>query len=199
MVTNTYGWAEAYASDGQHVSEWFEGPISNKTVDVLAADGAHLKAALESTGASGTVQIGSGAVLTFTITQVTRPAGLYRVKQQVGEVVYLGGWVLLPDGQQVGVIETSAQHNLPAPRLDPAHPTIHLPDGAVLVPQLETPESSFSDEPASAHPGNSSPVSSGPLPRRPAYQPGSLNLRKSLEFLPGVKRDGTSVCMVSSR
>jgi hypothetical protein len=119
----------------------------------MAAYGAHLKATLASTGASGTLQIGSGPVLTFTLAQVAKPAGLYRVKQQLGEIVYLGGWVLLPDGRQAGVIETATQ-TLAAPRLDPVNPTINLPDGSVLVPQLVTPESDLSRQPTYPIPGN---------------------------------------------
>ncbi|HEY7356966.1 MAG TPA: hypothetical protein VH590_10890 [Ktedonobacterales bacterium] len=140
LVTNKYGLLEAYACDGQKVLEWFQGPLQGTTLDVTNSDGARLQATLTAQNAQGTLTLTSGPPLTFQINPATKPAGLYRAKQEVNSIVYLAGWILLADGRQAGMLQTAAGQ-MPAPRLDPAHPEISLPDGGTLTPQLVTPES----------------------------------------------------------
>jgi hypothetical protein len=139
-VTNQYGLILAYACDGQQVAEWFAGALQGQSADLTTSDGARLHVGLAAQGAKGVLTLTSGPPLTFQIGLATGQAGLYRAKQEVNGVVYLGGWVLLADGRQAGVIETATQ-KMAAPRLDPAHPRITLPGGGTLTPQLVTPQS----------------------------------------------------------
>lgn len=141
LVTNKQGFVTAYACDGQHMAEWFVGTVQGPSVDLTTSDGSHLQATLTAQDAQGTLTLPGGQPLTFQITLATAPAGLYRAKQEINKVVYLGGWILLANGRQAGVIETDAQKFIPSPPLDPAHPTISLPGGGTLTPQLVTPES----------------------------------------------------------
>ncbi len=141
MVTNQYGLFLAYASDGQHAAEWFQGPLDGTTVDLTNSDGSHFRATLTARDAEGMLTLPGGAPLAFKMDLATKPAGLYRAKDEVNGVAYLAGWVLLADGRQAGIIENDAQQLITAPRLDPAHPTISLPGGGALTPQLVTPDS----------------------------------------------------------
>jgi hypothetical protein len=141
LVTNKHSLVTAYACDGQQMAEWFVGTVQGQSVDLTNPDGSHLQATLTAQDAQGTLALHASSPLTFQITLATGPAGLYRAKQEVNGTVYLAGWVLLPNGRQAGVIENDAQKKFPAPPLDPAHPSIPLPGGGTLTPQLVTPES----------------------------------------------------------
>ena len=143
MVINQYGFSLAYASDGQHAAEWFDGPLDGTTLDLTNSDGSRFQATLTARATQGTLTLPGGAPLAFTIDLATKPAGLYRAKDEVNGVVYLAGWVLLADGRQAGMIESATQQLIPAPRLDPTRPTISLPDGGTLTPQLITIDSDF--------------------------------------------------------
>lgn len=140
LVTNRYGAILAYACDGQQVAEWFQGPLQGTMANLTTSDGAHLQVMLASTEAQGILTLPKSTPLTFQIGLVTEPAGLYRAKQLVNGVVYLGGWILLADGRQAGMIQTPTEQ-LSGPHLDPAHPTITLLGGGTLTPQLVTPQS----------------------------------------------------------
>jgi hypothetical protein len=141
MVTNQYGTFVAYACDSQHTSEWFGGLLDGTTVDFTNNDGSRFQATLTAHDAQGTLTLPGGAPLAFTLGLATKPAGLYRAKDSIKGVGYLAGWVLLADGRQAGMIENGSQQFMPAPRLDPTHPTISLPGGGTLAPQLITPDS----------------------------------------------------------
>lgn len=141
LVTNKYGLVVAYACDGQQMAEWFGGALQGTTLDMTNSDESRLQATLTAKDAQGTLTLPGGPPLTFQVTLTTGQAGLYRAKQEVNGVGYLAGWVLLANGRQAGVIETDTQKKIPAPHLDPAHPSVSLPDGGTLTPQLVTPES----------------------------------------------------------
>ena len=55
--------------------------------------------------------------LAFTARAATRPAGLYRAKVQAGSQTFAAGWVLLPGGEQRGVVRNGVTL-MPAPVLD---------------------------------------------------------------------------------
>ena len=141
LVTNQYGLSLAYASDGNHVAEWFQGPLDGTTVTLSSSDGSSFQATLTAQDAQGTLTLPGGSPRPFHLILTTGQAGLYRAKQEVNGIVYLAGWVLLADGRQAGVIESDTQQFMAAPRLDPAHPSIPLPDGGRLTPKLVTPDS----------------------------------------------------------
>lgn len=140
IVTNKHGMVLAYACDGQQVAEWFGGIAQQQSADITSPDGSRIQVTFTAQNAQGTLTLTNGPPRSFQINLATKPAGLYRAKQEVHGVVYLGGWILLANSRQAGMLQT-ASGQMPAPRLDPAHPEISLPDGGTLTPQLVTPES----------------------------------------------------------
>jgi serine/threonine-protein kinase len=61
----------------------------------------------------------SGSVrYTFTAPAVTKPSGLYRATAEVRGAKVVGGWIVLSDGYQVGVV-TSDDVASTAPPIDP--------------------------------------------------------------------------------
>lgn len=107
--------AAAYLCDGANVESWLKGTAKDGTVELRSKDGATtLRAALDGTKLAGTVTI-AGQEQRFSLTTAKAPAGLYRGE---GDVTTLG-WIILPDGTQVGIAR-SASGVAPAPPLDPA-------------------------------------------------------------------------------
>jgi len=95
----------AYLCNGtdQHVSlaEWFKGPVTNKTIDITNAHGAHLVATLTAQAITGTVTLKDGRSAPFTARLLPNPGsqyGLFRSEQTFNGVRYLGGWIFNPKG-----------------------------------------------------------------------------------------------------
>ena len=107
--------AAAYLCDGAKVESWLRGTAADGTVNLKSKDGATtLTGELIDNDLNGTVSI-AGRELQFSLAVAKAPAGLYRGE---GGVTTLG-WILLPDGTQVGIAR-SASGTAPAPALDPA-------------------------------------------------------------------------------
>jgi hypothetical protein len=96
--------ARAYVCDGQAVAEWFNGTVQDGMIDLTSAAGARLQATLGAAGASGSFTPAGGTAAAFTAEAVSAPAGLYRAEENVDGVQYVGGWIVLPDGQAQGAI-----------------------------------------------------------------------------------------------
>ena len=118
----------AYACDGddEHpitFAQWFTGNVTNKTIDLTNANGAHLVATLTSQAATGTVTLPGGKSFPFTANAITNSkAGLYRSEPTLGGVTYLAGWVVpesavaaTPTGG--GIIKPRTNQLLTAPTL----------------------------------------------------------------------------------
>lgn len=104
----------AYTCDGdnQHhitFAQWFfKGNVTNNTVDLTNAGGAHLVATFTSRAATGTVTLPDGKSFPFTANAITDPAskaGLYRSELTVGGVSYLAGWIV-PTEQALNPLST---------------------------------------------------------------------------------------------
>ena len=63
------------------VADWFTGPASGSTIDLTSQSGkSHLRATLERTGATGSVQLPDGRSVTFkTVSAAPGPAGIFEV------------------------------------------------------------------------------------------------------------------------
>ncbi|WP_214412674.1 hypothetical protein [Sphaerisporangium fuscum] len=124
------GKAVAYFCDGRRES-WLKGTAENGTATLTGKNDALLTAALTDTKAKGRLQVGK-ASWRFTAKLVTKPSGLYRATAQVRGAKIVGGWIILPDGRQVGLLKLD-DSPYPTPALTPGSPlTI---DGATLRPQ----------------------------------------------------------------
>jgi hypothetical protein len=109
------GDASAYLCDGANVESWLKGTAADGAVELVSADGSTtLDATLSGETLAGTVTV-AGVPHEFTIGVAGPPAGLYRGEN--GETTV--GWIILPDGTQVGIARTSTSE-VPAPPLNPA-------------------------------------------------------------------------------
>jgi hypothetical protein len=94
----------AYVCDGQTISVWFRGERNGNAVDLAAATGARLQASLESDAAAGTVTLADGQTHSFTASLASGEAGLYRAEETLDGNNYVGGWIILNDGSQRGLV-----------------------------------------------------------------------------------------------
>lgn len=111
--------AAAYLCDGRSIEAWLRGTAAQGKVDLSTKDGsARLTAALEGQNLAGTASVG-GREYPFVTGVAAPPAGLYRGSNGSTTI----GWIVLPDGSQVGIATTGAG-SVPAPALDPQADTV---------------------------------------------------------------------------
>jgi hypothetical protein len=119
------GQAAAYFCDGRNVEAWFRGTTEGGNISLQSKSGATLSAELDGHEIKGTVQIENETVQ-FEINEAKQPAGLYRARGSKTTI----GWIILPDGSQVGV-QTTGSNSSAAPQLDPENPQVTV-DGESL-------------------------------------------------------------------
>jgi len=123
------GQAVAYLCDGRRVESWLRGTATGGVLSLTGSHAGSLTGRYGGGRASGTVSAG-GRQWTFQIAEVLPPSGLYRAAAPVRGASVVGGWIVLPDGTQVGLVDTGDVAQ-PAPPLDPGTGTASL-DGTVL-------------------------------------------------------------------
>ncbi|TDD26926.1 hypothetical protein E1218_11910 [Kribbella turkmenica] len=106
------GRAVGYVCDGREVEAWFTGAQDAGRLALRSKAGDQLAATVAADAVTGTVTV-RGRQLSFTIDKVDPPAGLYRARTTRNTI----GWIVLPDGSQVGVDNDGSP--APAPALDP--------------------------------------------------------------------------------
>jgi serine/threonine-protein kinase len=118
--------ATGYVCDGV-IEAWLNGRTGTGEL-ALRGDRGELTARFDRRSASGQVSA-DGRTWTFTIEQVPPPEGLYRVADSIlGGAEVSGGWIVLPDGTQVGLLTVDGRPQ-PAPMLDPGTGAVRI-DGA---------------------------------------------------------------------
>ena len=118
--------AAAYLCDGESVESWLRGTVDGDQLSLRNKNGTtELEAKLEQGQLEGKIDL-DGDELEFTIGEAKRPAGLYRARGAKTTI----GWIVLPDGSQVGV-QTTGEESTPAPELDPDNPEVTV-DGEAL-------------------------------------------------------------------
>lgn len=122
------GRAVAYVCDGKTVEAWLDGTLSGDRLALAGKDGAALTATATPDTASGDITIGAKK-WTFTARVAGKPAGLYEGRADVNGVANRIGWIVLPDGVQVGILSVAGAEPEPAPPLDPAAPGAVTLDG----------------------------------------------------------------------
>jgi serine/threonine-protein kinase len=123
--------ATGYVCDG--VTEaWLTGAAAGGGADlVLRGDRGELTAGYDQDSATGEVTA-NGQTWSFTIEQVPPPEGLYRVADSIlGGAEVDGGWIVLPDGTQIGLLTVDGQPR-PAPALDPGTGEVTI-DGTTIT------------------------------------------------------------------
>lgn len=125
------GVAVAYLCDGAAIEAWLQGTATGGRLDLAGRAGETLSGTFGEGQASGQIKI-DDQVLPFTVTAVTAPSGLYRAAATVRGAQVDGGWIVLADGTQVGLVTVDGIAQ-PAPPLDTATGRVTV-DGDVLTP-----------------------------------------------------------------
>jgi serine/threonine-protein kinase len=105
-IATKNGSAIAYLCDGKRLEAWLHGTAAGGKL-ALTGNQASLTGtydtATKTATAAGSVTAG-GKTWKFTIRAVTAPSGLYRATATVRNAKLVGGWIVLPDGRQVGIV-----------------------------------------------------------------------------------------------
>ncbi|WP_328840017.1 hypothetical protein [Streptomyces europaeiscabiei] len=117
-VTLRDGKAVAYFCDGHDQESWLRGDVEDDGgMRLTSRDGAELNGTLKDGSVRGTVDIG-GQEYGFTAPRTVKPSGLYRATANVRGAEVDGGWIVLPDGRQVGILKRDGKPTT-APEIDP--------------------------------------------------------------------------------
>ncbi|WP_328346617.1 hypothetical protein [Micromonospora sp. NBC_00421] len=135
-ITVTDGKAKAYVCDGKSLEVWLDGTAADGRMKLTGKQGAVLTGTFANGTASGEMVVGQRR-WKFTAKQTKKADPvLYRATAQQRRAGVDGGWIMLPDGSQIGVV-TRDGTPVPAPPLDPAFGTTIL-DGRTLDAQPVT-------------------------------------------------------------
>src|ERR1700722_9827953 len=131
--------AVAYVCDGHKVGHWFNGTVKGGKLDLAGQDGAHITLNYRSAKAAGYV-MADGHQYTFSApTLHGHRSGLYESVAMVHGVKVKFGWIVLPNGYQVGSAianpDSANPQGTPAPPLDPATGTAD-DDGVAIIGTL---------------------------------------------------------------
>ncbi|MFJ4890526.1 hypothetical protein ACIP5U_11280 [Streptomyces sp. NPDC088788] len=132
------GKAIAYFCDGHDKESWLKGDVGrNGALRLTGRDGAELNGTLDDgRRIRGTVDLG-GRRYGFTADRAVKPSGLYRATSTVRGAKIDGGWIVLPGGQQVGVLDRDGTPSK-APAIDPETGAVTV-DGHRIVARPVTP------------------------------------------------------------
>ncbi|MET9000356.1 hypothetical protein [Amycolatopsis sp. NPDC004169] len=129
-VSTRDGHAIAYVCDGKKLEAWLQGVTVDGKLDLKGAPDGTLTGRFDPASATGTVTA-AGKTYRFTVPVVKKPAGLYRATPKVKGRAAKAGWIVQPDGSQVGLLTTDAGSTA-APALDPVAATAVV-DGAPVT------------------------------------------------------------------
>jgi hypothetical protein len=129
-----HGQAIAYVCNGSVIEAWLKGTAANGHLTMTGRGHARLSATYRTKRAVGHV-IAHGVRYTFSAPAVHKPSGLYRAIAIVRGAKIKAGWIVLPDGSQVGSLEPNTDAAAPsatrAPMLDVTTGTAH--DGNTVL------------------------------------------------------------------
>lgn len=130
--------AVAYVCDGHRVGQWFTGTAKAGKLDLTGTSGARLTVTYRDAKAAG-YAVADGKRYTFSAPARHGRYGLYESTAVVHGTRVKVGWIVLPDGYQVGAVQSSpagaGPSVTPAPELDLATGTAQY-DGVVLTATL---------------------------------------------------------------
>jgi hypothetical protein len=132
------GKAIAYFCDGRSKESWLKGDVKDDgTMKLTGKNGAELNGTLkDGRSIRGTVDLG-GQRYAFTADKAVKPSGLYRATATVRGAKLDGGWIVLPGGKQVGILDRDGKPAA-APTIDPETGTVTV-DGQTLTASPVTP------------------------------------------------------------
>ncbi|MFI0966937.1 hypothetical protein ACH4S8_36975 [Streptomyces sp. NPDC021080] len=132
------GRAIAYFCDGHDKESWLKGAVEDDgTMKLTGTNGDELNGTLRDHKLiRGTADVG-GQRYAFTADRAVRPSGLYRATATVRGAKIDGGWIVLPGGKQVGVVERDGTPSA-APEIDPETGAVTI-DGQKIIARPVTP------------------------------------------------------------
>lgn len=131
------GKAVAYFCDGRDKESWLKGAVEDDgSMKLTGGNGGVLNGTLKETRIRGTVGIG-GQEYGFTADKAVKPSGLYRATETVRGAKVEGGWIVLRDGRQVGILKRDGKPSA-APGIDPGTGAVTI-DGVRLTARPVTP------------------------------------------------------------
>ena len=114
-----HGQAIAYVCNGSVIEAWLKGTAVNGHLTMTGKGHARLSATYRTKRAVGHV-IAHGVRYTFSAPAVHKPSGLYQAIAVVRGAKIKAGWIVLPDGTQVGSLEPNADAAAPSAKRAPA-------------------------------------------------------------------------------
>ncbi|MFC6566100.1 serine/threonine-protein kinase [Actinoplanes utahensis] len=124
----------AYLCDGDRVEAWFRGTAARGAFHLSGRQGT-VDGTFTSAHATGEAIV-EGRALGFALPAVRKPSGLYRASARVRDAEVKGGWIVLSDGRQVGVL-TVAGEPRPAPPLDTTGGTADVDGTPVTATEID--------------------------------------------------------------
>ena len=109
------GTAIAYLCDGKRTEAWLQGTAADGKLNLTGKNGS-LQGTFGNGEAIGTVTA-AGRTWGFGLKTVKAPSGLYRATANVRNATVVGGWIVLANGRQVGVLNVAGEPE-PAPALN---------------------------------------------------------------------------------
>ena len=124
------GKAVAYLCDGRSTEAWLQGTAANGELALTGAGGATLTATYGNGRVEGDISA-KGRQWAFSVGTVSKPSGLYRATANVRNAQVVGGWIVLANGDQVGVLVVGDEIE-PAPELNTSTNTVNV-DGTQIT------------------------------------------------------------------
>ncbi|MGW3241431.1 hypothetical protein [Streptomyces sp. NPDC001070] len=119
------GKAVAYVCDGRTKEAWLRGDVEDDgAMRLTDGHGARLDGTLKGARITGEVRL-AGLDQPFRADRAVKPSGLYRATASVRGARVVGGWIVLPNGKQVGIVSRDGEPS--------AAPAIDTATGAVTV------------------------------------------------------------------
>jgi hypothetical protein len=128
--------AAAYLCDGTRIETWLQGSVTGDQVVLTGRDTAALIGTVSGATLSGTVVTSTGQAWLFSADEARPPAGIYEARTTIDGLATRIGWVVLPDGTQVGIQNVDGDRS-PAPALDLENTTVTLGGAAHEVTPID--------------------------------------------------------------
>ncbi|MGH8920680.1 MAG: hypothetical protein ACRD0H_20490, partial [Actinomycetes bacterium] len=125
--------ASAYICDGKQVESWLEGTITDGALTLQGSDNSRADGSVQGDAMFGTLWV-QGKQWPYAAQRAERPAGLYQGEGTVEGAPSRIGWIVLPDGSQVGIANIGGVPR-PAPVLDPYQLSRVEIGGSMIVPR----------------------------------------------------------------
>jgi hypothetical protein len=130
-IAITDGKAIAYLCDGKSAEAWLQGTASGGSLNLTGTGEERLTGTYGNGVAAGTVTA-AGRQFAFSLRTVAPPSGLYRAAANVRNAKLVGGWIVLANGTQVGLVRLG-DSLVPAPPLDTTNRTATVDGTTVAV------------------------------------------------------------------